>query len=44
MEAFIPVLRALLRPRFSVLMMRKPYCRAIAAVPSVEPSSTTITS
>ena len=42
--ASMPVLRALLRPRFSVLMRWTPNSRAMAGVSSVEPSLTTITS
>jgi len=38
------VLRALARPRFSVWISRQSYWRAMAAVASVEPSSTTMTS
>jgi hypothetical protein len=39
-----PVLRAALRPRFSVRITRTPYSAAIPATPSVDPSSTTIAS
>ena len=39
-----PVLRAALSPRFSVLTSRTSYSPAMAAVASLEPSSTTITS
>ena len=42
--ARMPVLRALLSPRFSVRMSRTSHSLTMSGVPSVEPSSTTMTS
>src|ERR1044071_9458360 len=44
LAAFHPVLRALLNPRFSVRISRHSYPAAMPPVPSVDPSSPTITS